>query len=268
MYLEKMKTLRNLKKILLATIVLFGLGCSNTENDSINPLNAIIGNQSYVELFGYKPTINTSETKRIKTHLLWVGDQLKKADVSHLSSEQKTNRLIALKLLYKYQNFGVFPTNTLSPVRRPCFRDDDGRLCAMAYLIENTAGSNAVDMLNENNQYTYLLDMDLPLLSKWSAEYGLSLVECATIQPTYKFKKHPYKRKLPGVEDIVDGYQKVYNDDKQILMDGKFKRGQLYNGKWYKYDANGLLEKIEVFKKGEYHGDCLIDGRSKKDSIK
>lgn len=52
-----------------------------------------------------------------------------------------------------------------------------------------------------------------------------------------------------------NGYNKVYNADDELWMDGDFKNGKLYDGKVYIYDADGLLEKIEVYKKGHYHSD-------------
>lgn len=52
-----------------------------------------------------------------------------------------------------------------------------------------------------------------------------------------------------------DGYNKVYNDDDELWMDGKFKSAKLWDGKLYKYDSDGILEKIEIWKKGKYHSD-------------
>lgn len=59
-------------------------------------------------------------------------------------------------------------------------------------------------------------------------------------------------------QDIKDGYAKRFNENKDILMDGEFKGGKLWNGKWYKYDGNGLLLKIEIYKNGKYIGDGVI----------
>ncbi len=69
--------------------------------------------------------------------------------------------------------------------------------------------------------------------------------------------------KAEGVENlngtkIIDGYHKTYNDDKDILMDGEFKDGKLIDGKHYIYDEYGLLEKIEVYKKGKYVGNGVL----------
>lgn len=52
-----------------------------------------------------------------------------------------------------------------------------------------------------------------------------------------------------------DGYNKLYNTNDEIWMDGEFKSGKLWNGKLYKYDSDGILLKIEVWKEGKYHSD-------------
>ena len=59
-------------------------------------------------------------------------------------------------------------------------------------------------------------------------------------------------------EKITDGYHKTYNENKDILMDGKFKDGKLLDGKHYIYDENGLLERIEVYKNGKYVGNGVL----------
>ena len=52
-----------------------------------------------------------------------------------------------------------------------------------------------------------------------------------------------------------DAYNKVYNDDKELWMEGDFKSGLLFNGRLYIYDEDGLLFKVEVYKEGKYHSD-------------
>jgi antitoxin component YwqK of YwqJK toxin-antitoxin module len=56
-----------------------------------------------------------------------------------------------------------------------------------------------------------------------------------------------------------DGYHKTYNPNQDLEMDGEFKNGKLWNGKWYKYDKNGLLYKIEIYKDGKYFGDGVLE---------
>jgi len=52
-----------------------------------------------------------------------------------------------------------------------------------------------------------------------------------------------------------NGYNKLYNKDDELWMDGEFKSGKLYNGKLYKYDSDGILTKLEIWKNGKYHSD-------------
>lgn len=56
-----------------------------------------------------------------------------------------------------------------------------------------------------------------------------------------------------GVTFFAEGYNKVYNENDEIWLDGNFKGGQLYDGKVYVYSANGLLKHIKIFKEGKFH---------------
>ncbi len=53
-------------------------------------------------------------------------------------------------------------------------------------------------------------------------------------------------------------YDKCYNDNKDILIDGEFRDDTLYNGKYYIYDDYGLLDRIAIFEKGQYVGNGII----------
>lgn len=61
------------------------------------------------------------------------------------------------------------------------------------------------------------------------------------------------KGEIPNFE--CDSFNKVFNDDKELWMEGEFKGCGLYDGRLYIYDADGLLERVEVYKKGKYHSD-------------
>lgn len=52
-----------------------------------------------------------------------------------------------------------------------------------------------------------------------------------------------------------NNYNKIYNENEELWMDGKFKNGKLWEGKLYKYDSDGILLKIEMWKEGKYHSD-------------
>lgn len=55
-----------------------------------------------------------------------------------------------------------------------------------------------------------------------------------------------------------NSYNKVYNDNQELWMDGKFKDGKLWDGKLYQYDADGILLKIEIWKEGRYNSDGVL----------
>lgn len=56
-----------------------------------------------------------------------------------------------------------------------------------------------------------------------------------------------------GVRFFPEGYNKVYNLNDEIWLDGNFKSGQLWDGKVYIYNDNGILKKVKVFKEGKFH---------------
>jgi antitoxin component YwqK of YwqJK toxin-antitoxin module len=58
-----------------------------------------------------------------------------------------------------------------------------------------------------------------------------------------------------GVTFSPNGYNKVYNNNAEIWLDGVFKNGNLWEGKVYEYDKDGILLKVSVFKNGLYHSD-------------
>lgn len=56
-----------------------------------------------------------------------------------------------------------------------------------------------------------------------------------------------------------NGFHTLYNKNKQITQKGEFKNGRLMDGKWYKYDRDGILTNIEIYQNGVYVGEGVID---------
>lgn len=56
-----------------------------------------------------------------------------------------------------------------------------------------------------------------------------------------------------------NGQHTLYNKDRQISQKGEFKNGRMVNGKWFKYNKDGILVKIEIYSNGQYVGDGVID---------
>jgi antitoxin component YwqK of YwqJK toxin-antitoxin module len=49
-----------------------------------------------------------------------------------------------------------------------------------------------------------------------------------------------------------NGYNRLYNENDDLWMEGYFKKGKLFNGRLYHYDENGLFTKMEIWENGNY----------------
>lgn len=67
-----------------------------------------------------------------------------------------------------------------------------------------------------------------------------------------------YKPK-DAVYQISDGYNKIYNLNRQIWFDGEFKNGKIVNGKEYVYLKNGLLDYIRIYENRRYVCDEFLE---------
>lgn len=174
-------------KLILTILVLTILSNCSRKSDNFNQsVNVIIGDISFMETFSQKPTQETDEILRLQTHLKYVEKLLRSKNVPSLTKEQKENRLKMLDLLNEYWTVGLFPKNYDYPDQRiPCFIDKDGNICAVGYLIEQTAGQEVTEEINSKFKYEYLLAMNDQKIDSWIAESGLTKEECAMIQPAY-----------------------------------------------------------------------------------
>lgn len=174
-------------KLILTIFVLIILASCNRKSNNIDQtVNAVIGDFSFMETFGQRPTNETDESSRLQTHLKYVENLLRSKDISSLTKEQRVNRLKMLDLLNEYWMAGAFPKNYDYPDQRiPCFIDKDGNICAVGYLIEQTAGRQVAEKINSKFKYEYLLAMNDQKIDSWIQESGLTKEECAMIQPAY-----------------------------------------------------------------------------------
>jgi len=87
-------------------------------------------------------------------------------------------------------------------------------------------------------------------ITYWDSAGNIILHESIPSDTTKKIQPPKYYK---------DGYHKIYDKNANIWLDGEFKGGKLYNGKHYIYDENGLLDRIEIYKKGKYFANGVID---------
>lgn len=171
-------------KTLLLAIFCLGMfsQCTIDEDSLTNCINPVIG-----DISAYKSgTIanNLSEEERITTHLKYVESVLRKTKCSNKTLQNRRNML--LNVLLDYIKKGDYPSNYDHPEeRKPCFIDKNGNICAVGYLIEQSAGRKTAEYINSKFQYTNLLNMHDALLDAWINQSGFSKMELAMIQPTY-----------------------------------------------------------------------------------
>lgn len=168
--------------------VLLFLYYGNSSESSANnkSINALIGNKSYLHAFGEQLTEIVPEHVRIKTHLQYVEGILRNRSVDHLSEEQQRNRFTYLNYLREYYQAENFPRNDSHPdARRPTFISNDGNICAVGYLIEQSLGRQVVEKINQQHKYAYIQDINHPIFHDWVESSGFTIRELAMIQPMY-----------------------------------------------------------------------------------
>jgi hypothetical protein len=149
-------------------------------------INAVVGDRSFRETYPAGSPAGASEDVRIATHLAWALARLRSADTRALPAPARAERARLLDALAGYRLAGRFPRRDDGVRgRRPRFVDGAGTRCAVAHLLDVSAGPDAVARVNAAHEHDYVLDMRSPELSAWAARSGLTLVELAMIQPTY-----------------------------------------------------------------------------------
>ncbi|MBI1221530.1 MAG: hypothetical protein GC180_02910 [Bacteroidetes bacterium] len=176
-----------MKTNLLIFLTLFLFSCQqNKIAYQDHSVSSVIGDESFIKTFGFQPNDAVNCKLRVQTHLEYVEKLLRAKDISHLSPELKKRRLVSLDALKEYARAGVFPHNNDYPnVYRPCFIDDEGRICAVGYLVEQSAGREMAETINEQAQYELIENIHLVELDHWIDQSGFRKEELAMIQPQY-----------------------------------------------------------------------------------
>ena len=176
-----------MKTISFLLIFAFLFDSQTNDRQPKNSVNSILGDISFITKYGFTPDENLDEDLRITTHLEYVLKILQKRDVSHLTKAQTHQRTQNIKHLEEYIASCIYPRNyDYEGERKPYFIDRDGRICAVGYLVEQTAGRELAEEINTSFQYEKIADMESESLEKWIEESGLTKEECAMIQPSYQ----------------------------------------------------------------------------------
>ncbi|MGH7446424.1 MAG: hypothetical protein ACRELT_02615, partial [Longimicrobiales bacterium] len=125
---------------------------------------------------GVHETHARAEAARLRTHFDVVDSELRARDISMLTGEQQDRRAQLIEWLRDYRREGRFPLNDrYADAAVPIFRDADGTLCAMAYLVDRSGRGDIVDRVAASRNTAYIRDLvDDPELVAWLDAYGLS----------------------------------------------------------------------------------------------
>ncbi len=170
--------------LIMAAVAYFPAPGPNSAQD--DAINAVIGNESYISMYGTLPGPSASDEERIFTHLSYVEQKLRDTVPEGLTQEQQQRRLAFLDHLRDYRTARDYPVNDNHPdLRRPTFISKNGNICAVGYLVEQSAGRVLAEDINKTYKYSYIKDIDAPAFLKWAAASGFTIRELAMIQPSY-----------------------------------------------------------------------------------
>jgi hypothetical protein len=134
-------------------------------------------------------------------HLLCAELELRAADTRALPAALRPARQRTLDRLRDYRRRREFPYNTGVPKGySPCFIDDEGRQCAVAYLMHASGAAEAALGVARVANYARIPEMPSALLDGWAAASGLTRAELARIQPSYPPDPEPLR---PYYETLV-----------------------------------------------------------------
>jgi hypothetical protein len=149
-------------------------------------VNAILGDESFRWATGRLPDANDGEDLRIRTHLTHVEALLRARNVSDWPAAAREARERNLDRLHEYRMAGSFPRHERCPVgRKPVFIDHEGRICAVGYLVEQSAGRELAAAIDARFHEARIAEMESRALADWTMASGLTALELAMIQPCY-----------------------------------------------------------------------------------
>ena len=223
-------------------------GCNKSVDHRNNSVNLIIGDLSYQSKFGYTPNAQVDQNLRIKTHLEYVENLLRKKNTSNLSLELQAKRSKILDLLNQYWANGLFPRNyDYADERKPCFMDKDGTICAVGYLIEQTTNRQVAEDINRKFKYHEILAINAPVFDNWISAHGITKMECAMIQPTYNgWNRGEKLRKCPDEWIVHKESMTNRTLDEYYVLDQK--KMHMSN-----FDSNWLKVNCKLYRKYVYH---------------
>lgn len=151
----------------------------------------------------------------------------------------------------EYDYFETYQSESVESGRMNCFSESgcleytcellDGKPIGKSYRFCENGDTNEIVEFSDWNTTT------------------IKLKECEYYyQPDLSKNNRAPKIDAPntkGLEFKQNGYNKVYSKENELLQDGIFKDGVLYDGKEYIYDRDWILLKVKIYKNGFFHSE-------------
>ena len=203
------------------------------------------GDDGFVADLGREPTPG-EEKLRMHEHFVAVRARLAALPATRPDLEGKRHQLLAA--LDTYIGQGVTPDNDVLPWRTPVFIDDKGVICAVGFLIQQSAGRPLAEKVAAAHRYSFIEDIakDMPEVRAWVAESGFTLDELGQIQPGYQgpevMQFHPFDlaKHRTGDDESADA---PHVDDGPYDHDGMTGaiEKRLMEGPWELSNAAGIV---------------------------
>jgi len=150
---------------------------------------------------------------------------------------------------------------------------ENGQLEYEAFFDEKGIGTGRVNWYHPNGRLerTYIIENGEISKCECYEDNGSFKGTCQTVScpqpvqsPTYEQIEAHKQLSLPPIPEKPitngeafreNGYNKVYNNDRELWFDGIFKDGKLFDGKFYLYDHDGILNAVLIYRNGKYVGD-------------
>jgi hypothetical protein len=169
--------------ILLAASTAFALPRPNSHVRA--GANHHLGDDSFIVKYGHNVDVHASERDRMHQHLQYVRDWLASRPATRPELARRRAEILAHFDAYIAKN--TTPKNVHVPWRTPVFIDDEGTICAVGYLIQQTTNPELPERIAKAHRYDFIEDIAtaMPDVAEWVASSGFTLDEIAHIQPAY-----------------------------------------------------------------------------------
>lgn len=210
-----------------------------------------------------------SDKSYIQTHLGFVLEILRSADISKLSRKQVTMRTRLIEVLSDYRLQGNFPVNYYRSERIPVFIDEHQTHCAVGYLMQQTGYENLAQQISRTNNYVWVKDLKDEQVIEWQKLSGFSLEELKLIQGAYDSYmpyglEAPNRIEIPQKPEVIAlsfdkkelGGSTIESGRARIWIRGEGKNGVLH-GRWEQNYSPKLPWIVGFYQHGRREGKWL-----------